>query len=184
MTSERRYLRLMWRSSLTSTTVLSLDELLDALPGNADEHRAWVADNVSPIGRVSGTVVYRWGDVVAAIEARIVPATTVWLTTKQVAERFGIARSTLDEMVQAAPPDLPGAPLQVGSGSRRRHLRWDASTVDTWLAAVSDLDESRSGERKPPLPRRRSRLQAHGHDVGTAVDWSSVARRGLKASEG
>ena len=52
---------------------------------------------------------------------------TQWLTTVQAAQQLGISRWTLDEMVGRAPKNLPGAPQHVGSGRKRRHLRWNAA---------------------------------------------------------
>ena len=100
----------------------------------------WLLARVEPGGEVAGTAVFRWGDVVAAMrrgggEARAdggetpAPAPAdgdpARIDTATAARRLGIHRSTLDAMVSRAPPALPGAPVQVGEGTVRRHLRWD-----------------------------------------------------------
>ena len=144
----RTYLRRMWRAALTPQSLLTLEEAVEALPCPGPEARSWLQEHVEPAGEVAGVEVYLWSDVLAAlhIEDEDVPglsteseegspsaAVFAWLSTEEAAERLGIARCTLDEMVAMAPVSLPGAPVQVGTGKRRQHLRWDAARLDEWL---------------------------------------------------
>jgi hypothetical protein len=104
-----------------------------------------------------------------------------WLTLTEAARRLGLPRTTLKAMVDKAPGDLPGAPMPVGEGKRRCHVRWDARTVDAWLAAYRDWDGKRAaplgkGRRRGP---RKKRARGAGADDGP-VDWGAAVRNASK----
>ncbi len=70
-----------------------------------------------------------------------------YLNTADAARRLGIDRGTLDQMVARAPRDLPGGPVHVGEGKARRHLRWPASTLQTWVDAFREFERTRGKRR-------------------------------------
>lgn len=70
--------------------------------------------------------------------------TNSWLTTTEASERLGIHRSTLDEMYDMAPKNLPGSPINVAMGKERRHLRWDPQRLSDWIAAYNEWKVQRS----------------------------------------
>ncbi len=178
MSALDQHQRRMWRAALTSDTLLDLDELAEALPGRPEDTRPWALRHVPSVGTIAGVMVYRWGDAVASVEVapgsavRIDPA--AWFTTAQAAQHLGVARSTLDAMVSRAPPDLPGAPVLVGTGRRRRRWKWSAETLDEWHAAYSAWDANR-----PAKPSTRT-LSRHAPPTGslgeTPVDWHVAGR--------
>ena len=168
------YLHRLWRAALQPTSLLTLEEVIEALPCPEPESRAWLLTHVSPTGELAGVSVYEWGQVLKALQvkrAATVPMSTstanleappvTWLSTAEAAERLGIARCTLDEMVAQAPRTLPGAPTPIGSGHHRRHWRWDARKLEEWLTAFQAWSASRSQEPElhtPPVrPLRGSR---------------------------
>ena len=59
------------------------------------------------------------------------------LTTEQACIALGISRDALDRITKAAPDDLPGAPIQVGMGRKRRHYRYPADALIEWFRAAS-----------------------------------------------
>jgi hypothetical protein len=68
------------------------------------------------------------------------------------AEVLGISRDTLDRFADLAPADLPGAPIQVGIGSTRRHYRYPADTLLDWFRAASAAVNA-TAEPSPTPPR-------------------------------
>lgn len=58
-----------------------------------------------------------------------------WVDTSTAAAMLGIDRSTIDEMVKRAPKGLPGAPVNVGAGTKRSRWRWDADRLAEWATA-------------------------------------------------
>jgi len=69
------------------------------------------------------------------------PADRYGMTLLQPAEaahRLGVHRGTLDRLARVAPANLPGAPIQVGIGSTRRHFRYPADTLLDWFRAASE----------------------------------------------
>lgn len=173
------HLRRMWRAALTAESLLSADEACEAMPCPGPATRDWLVAHVQPFGELVGVPVYRWGHVVAAIAgARGAEPVTTWLSTGEAAVRLGIARSTLDEMVSRAPKDLPGAPVHVGSGKTRAHLRWDAGRLQEWLAAYRSWEarSARKGAVAPTHAPARTMRRAKADDDGP-VDWGAVARQ-------
>ena len=64
----RRYQRRMWRTELREQSLLSLDEVIEGLPGQPHEARTWLKKHVEPFGQiVNGLDMYLWGDVLRAI---------------------------------------------------------------------------------------------------------------------
>lgn len=70
-----------------------------------------------------------------------------WITTAQAAERLGIHRATLDRILEQAPSTLTGAPVNVGHGKNRRHLRWNAAELNDWYHAYQEW-KGRRGRRR------------------------------------
>lgn len=152
------YLHRLWRAALQPTSILTLEELIEALPFPHADTRAWLLEHVAPMGALAGIRVYRWSEVLTALTGSSIapplpPTTSVtaadlsssrWLSTAQAAARLGIARCTLDEMVSQAPRTLPGTPTPVGSGNRRRHWRWDGDMLEEWLTAYRAWTSQRS----------------------------------------
>jgi predicted DNA-binding transcriptional regulator AlpA len=168
----RRRLRLLVKPD----SILSEEEVAYCLPGPADGSiRTWIRTNVEPFGQVASVTCYRWGDVLTQVAKqkteRPAPARKGWLTTAQVATRLGINRSTLDEMIAAAPSTLAGSPRQVGTGSKRRHLRWDEAQLDAWLEAYrawaalpqkveQPAPQHREESSKTPAPKAKRRQRS------------------------
>jgi hypothetical protein len=63
----RRYLRRIWRASLTPRSLLTLAEAAEALPGPREQSRRWLLANVAPSGTAAGVGLYSWGDVLEAM---------------------------------------------------------------------------------------------------------------------
>lgn len=82
------------------------------------------------------------------------------IDTRQAAALLGIARSTLDEMVARAPSNLPGAPVQVGIGTRRRHLRWNPDQIVEWASAYSEWMASNPSTATASLPSKPTRKKS------------------------
>jgi hypothetical protein len=68
------------------------------------------------------------------------------------AEILGVHRATLDRLAELAPADLPGAPIQVGFGSTRRHYRYPADALLDWFRAASAAVNA-TAEPAPSPPR-------------------------------
>jgi len=145
------YLHRLWRAVLQDSSLLDREEVLEALPFPRSEAGVWLDENVPPLAGPAGCRVYRWGAVVQALQSGAgrhalhsatetlqPPTPHDWLTTAEAAARLGMARSSLDEMVEQAPRDLPGAPTPVGTGQKRTHWRWIGSSLDLWLAAYRE----------------------------------------------
>lgn len=170
-----KYLRRMWRAQLSADALLTLSEAAEAMPGSPRLAREWLPEHVAPAAEILGQPLYRWGDVQDALRAGCaVPGDPAWLSTGEAAARLGVSRSTLDAMVARAPRDLPGAPVRVGEGGRRQHLRWDAGRIAEWAAAYRAWDARENG---PSASRRRSAPSRPRAAVEEgAVDWVAVAR--------
>lgn len=164
------YMRRIWRATLAQApdALVSLDEAADGLPGDPAANASWIAARVDSIAEIAGTRVYRWRDVVAALDA---DRSVQWLTSDEVAVRFDVSRMTLDAMVGHAPRDLPGAPVQVGRGKKRAHLRWDAARIDDWLKAFRAVQASPTTASTPRRARRST-----SEPAVEAVDWAIVTR--------
>ncbi len=161
--------RLTVRAQLTPQTLLSLEELLEVLPVPPEEARAWVGSSLSPVGAVAGEALYLWGDVVGAMTEKPV-GQEEWLTTDQAAVRLGVSRRTLDRMVAAAPPNLPGGPISGGSGRKRKKLLWEPDRLNEWLGAFREWE---AGNK----PRRRGRqrpVRPRPEPASEPVDWGAV----------
>lgn len=58
------------------------------------------------------------------------------IDTAEAARRLGVSRDTLDRMTWEAPPNLPGAPVNVSApDARKRRLLWDPGDLNTWFKA-------------------------------------------------
>jgi hypothetical protein len=69
---------------------------------------------------------------------------------KEAARQLGICTETLAAMLDGAPRNLAGAPVQVGAGKARRHLRWDLNRIDEWAAAYRDRQAVRRSRKASP----------------------------------
>ena len=139
MTALDAYQQRMWRASLSRDSLLTLDEVVEALPGPTSVVEAWTRDNVEPAGHIGEVRLYRWGDVVDTLaggaeppdRGRAKPITT-W---KGVAEVLGISDETVsrhrrDHQDRTTQPWFP-----------------DAAAVQDWWAKM----------HAPPPLRRTSR---------------------------
>ena len=152
--------RRQFRFLVRPDSLLSEDETILALPGPADASvRRWLRERVRPFGSVAGVVVYRWADVVSAVEStQQTPQEKRWLTTAEAARHLGIARSTLDEMLANSRPHHPGTPSIVGTGKQRTHRRWDRDALDDWFASSCSSPHARRPEQPSEArPRKGSR---------------------------
>lgn len=168
MSASRAHQQRLWRASLRIDSLLSFDEAVEALPCPAPLAQSWLAAQPA-FGCIHQAPVYRWGDLVELVRAGEGPSSSAsagdgspraWLTTAEVVERLGINRSTLDEMVASAPRDLTGAPIHVGTGLKKRHLRWDVDRIDAWFAAFEAwqrAQDSATGTRARPAAPKRTR---------------------------
>lgn len=57
-----------------------------------------------------------------------------WISISEAAARLGIHRTTLDALVNQKAHVLPGAVVNVSSGSLRRRYRFDQAMLGRWLA--------------------------------------------------
>lgn len=169
------------RLRLGADALLSIDEAAILLPVPENVGRGWIEANVRRT-LIAGVASVRWADVLRAVEAAEPKASDTsadvsgdtsaprWLSTQEAADLLGVNRKTLDCLARAN-LDLPGGPVVVG-GRKRIHLRWPATGLDTWLAAV------RFRASEPVKPRARaSRAPRAQPDDDTPTDWSAVRRR-------
>ena len=63
----RPWLRRIWRGSLSRDALLTLTEVVDAIPGADAEVRAWIRLHVPPRTGPCGEL-WRWGDVLDATQ--------------------------------------------------------------------------------------------------------------------
>jgi predicted DNA-binding transcriptional regulator AlpA len=180
--------RRLWRAALTPSALLTADEVVEAIPAPAEGTRTWLLDQVPALTTVAGVALWSWGSVLERMHHTSEQASAStsgpgsrWLTTAEVANQLGIPRSTLDAMVRRAPRDLPGAPTKTGTGRKRQHLRWDASSLTEWLQSYQrwDVDRVKRSSRKPAKKKRPASQPA-----ATTVDWSAVVKDyGQQATE-
>jgi len=78
----------------------------------------------------------------------------------EAAQILGISRDTLDRLRELAPPDLPGAPVPVGTGTKRRHLRWEVDRLKEWFR-VANSSIKRSAPNAPASPMRKPPKNPH-----------------------
>jgi hypothetical protein len=78
-----------------------------------------------------------------------------YITDEDAAAFLSISTKTLIRVWQAAPRDLPGAPIVVGTGTIRCRRRWDPSTIREWFAAAQRAREATKARSPEPKPRRR-----------------------------
>lgn len=53
------WLRRIWRASLTPHSLLTLEELLDVVPGEAAARHDWIEEHLRPAGSLAGATLYR-----------------------------------------------------------------------------------------------------------------------------
>jgi hypothetical protein len=185
----------LWRTALTPASLLSTEEVIEALPLPEQIARSWLRENVPPTATIEGTDVWFWGDVVerlhgegqhqkGAVPSNETESGSRWLSTSDAAGLLGIPRSTLDAMLRRAPSGLPGAPILAGSGNERRHWRWDSAVVEDWLRAFREWEADKASKRPRPS-RKRTRLAKRKEPQGSKpVDWAStVAKYGRETTE-
>ncbi len=137
----------------------------DILPGHVA--REWLVDMIDSISEKLGVSGADFGS------GREVDCTPQ--TLESAARQLGISVRTLRGMVGRAPPDLAGAPVNVGR--RRRCLRWLPGTLPTWAAAFAQWDASERQSRTKPVSKpRRRRASPAGPAHTEAVDWNRVGK--------
>ena len=67
--------------------------------------------------------------------AQTVAAAPILISTAEAARLLDVDRGTLDAMRDRAPKHLPGAPIAMGDGKRRRSWRWDRDRLVEWAEA-------------------------------------------------
>ncbi|MEQ1569885.1 MAG: hypothetical protein ABMA64_29900 [Myxococcota bacterium] len=99
-----------------------------------------------------------------------------WVSTDEAAAILGVDRVTLDKMAGKAPPDLPGAPLDVSHCTHRRWRWWDPSRLPSWASAyqVWKVEQERKAK---PHSSRRTVSRAKASPDGGVVDWNAVGRQ-------
>lgn len=105
-----------------------------------------------------------------------------WLSMAEAAERMGVCPSTLQDMVRAAPLDLPGAPIAVGTGTKRTRRRWDAARLDEWLSAYRAWKAKRDAPAVPTYaPPRPPRTRRAGPAAPPEIDrfWPNGRKKSL-----
>lgn len=71
----RPFLRDIRRAAVTSDALLTLDDVVELIPGRDADVRRWVEGNVKALSGPCGTL-YRWRDVLKALGAEDAPAIT------------------------------------------------------------------------------------------------------------
>ncbi len=114
-----------------------------------------------------------------------------WLTPAQAATRLGMPRAALERLRKGVPGNLPGAPVNQGSGAQRSRWRWRADTIETWLEEVQKWQALNGGAKgiacagetpmggrgaasvqtraRPPVSGRRSSRRMQKEDGGSLV---------------
>jgi hypothetical protein len=80
-------------------------------------------------------------------------------TAQEAAGVLGVSRDTLDRMRGEQRRQgwvLPGDPVQIGQGKKRRHERWDLDRVEEWAKALRERS-GKPGPRKPTSGRTSGR---------------------------
>lgn len=81
------------------------------------------------------------------------------LTLDEAAKVLSISSRTLRRRLADAPPNLDGAPINIGSSDKRRRLRWVSGDIVRWAKAYERW--RRSGRKASKhRPRRRTRAQS------------------------
>lgn len=153
------YLRRMWRAALTPESLLSLEEVAEALPGRPDDTTPWVHECVQIAGVVAGADVYRWGDVLRAVDVCRSDAVvqskpiTRW---KEVAAILGVSEDTV-------------ARRRAEKDGKRPCFFLGAAEVQAWWRGLL--------EPVPVKPRRMSKPSpvSRSSDDGP-VDWRETTR--------
>lgn len=87
------------------------------------------------------------------------PAAPRWGTVEEAAAHLDVSRDTLDRMRKEQREQgwvLPGEPVPVGMGKKRRRERWDLDQVGEWAAALRAKQPDKP-RRKSAAPRRTAR---------------------------
>ena len=108
-----------------------------------------------------------------------------WGSTSEAARLADISRDSLDrkrKVAEKAGVELPGTPVTRGSGTERRHLRWDLDRVHEYLAAWDawhlkerQMQSQQEPAKKSARPRRRRRKR-RGPATPTTTGSSPLAR--------
>ncbi|MEQ1503786.1 MAG: hypothetical protein ABMB14_16215, partial [Myxococcota bacterium] len=172
-----QYLRRIWRASLTPDSLLTIDEASEALPG-IDDAAARIERHVAPAVEVPGRAMYRWVDVVAALDRTRStfphseePAIQGY---EAAAALLNTSATTLRRMVrtEGLPPELH--PRNKSAGARNRRPWWTSAAecrtwyerFTTWLAV------------RPPTRKRNSRQRTHAApSTNGPVDFAAHARK-------
>jgi hypothetical protein len=170
------------RAALGPGDLLSVDEVLAVLPVRGPGARAWFEASVVSTCEVVGVRLYRWEDVMRAMEGVVDEAddgrtAARWISLTDAARRLHVAARELRELAAQAPGDLPGAPMVTGRGAQRSHLRFDPERLAAWWSAAGAwrAAQGAAGRAIQVRPRESNCHKPDGAD-GSVVDWSGVVR--------
>lgn len=158
------HLHRIWRATLTRAALLTRDEVIAALPGDPTDVGAWLDAHVAATGRVAGTAVFRWGDVLDVVGGGPADADQPITSWKAAAAALGVSEDTLSrrrrERDPAARPyfdnadDLRAwwkaliapAPAHRPRDTRKRATKAMPSEGDqSWSSYARELISSRRG---------------------------------------
>lgn len=127
----------IWRAQLRPSSLLSLEEVAEALP-HADV--GWVRRNITPIGDVDRRPIFMWSRVLEALgislqeETPPRPSGPLYISYDEARERLGVSFHTL----RGAMADTPeGKEVWVNTGSSKHpRYRWRAEGLQEWWEEV------------------------------------------------
>ncbi|MEM7675435.1 MAG: helix-turn-helix domain-containing protein [Myxococcota bacterium] len=175
--------RRLWRATLHPASLLSTQDVVDALPGRATDIESWLANSVKPAGIIGSEPIYAWSEVLQALAPPPAPsakrlqtannpnAPAPLLTTKDVCARLRITSRHLYALV--ARNELPH--IRIG-----RKLRFHPETIEQWLTGRTETaseegpthgnqEDPRQMDRRvhhaerPANPARIARTNKTGH---------------------
>jgi hypothetical protein len=171
------YLRRIWRASLTPDSLLTIDEASEALPG-IDDAAARIERHVAPAVEVPGRAMYRWVDVVAALDRTRStfpdseePAIHGY---QAAAALLNTSATTLRRMMRSdgVPDEL--RPKNKSAGVKNCRPWWtDAAECRTWFERLTTWLAVR-----PPPRKRTSRQRTYAApSTSGPVDFAAHARK-------
>jgi hypothetical protein len=169
---ETRYLRMLWRASLTPASLLTLDEAAHAAPGRSADARIWILLNVAPVGEFAGESIWRWGDIEEAIRGSASAATlranrTPGRTAREPSA-FPLTRWKAAAQVLGVSDDTVARRRKASDPLRRCHFQ-TADELVTWWRGIS-------APVVPPAPLPpKSRRKPRDGDAAT-VDWPALVK--------
>ena len=174
--------RVLARAALRGGELLTADEVVELLPAVGLGAGDWVRCSVAPAGRLIDHDLYRWSDVVAALELGLEPSqheagSRRWVSPLEAAGIIGVPVRELRELARMAPTELTGAPIPVGHGSERSHFRFDAELLERWWSEAREWRAS-TGQRARGASRSQgqARQRRAVEPKGAGVDWQGIVR--------